>query len=742
MSKIALSSEEKNAENDLAKYVGWIKKSRNHWSTWRDEARECYKYYSGEQWTDQDKQYLKSENRQAVTFNRTTRTINAVVGMEVQNRQSVVYHPRGVEDGGLTDLATQAAKWVRDNCDAEDEESESFADTLICGIGWTSTRMDYEMVPEGQVIIERIDPFEMGVDPSSNKRNFDDSKYRFRIKKYSRAEFEERFPGKDWAGGGTFGFGDDGDKTHENTRDKYTREIGQIEESEIEVAQLQYYELEYVYFVEDQAGVMSEVPPKVIERVRAIAPLQGWKVSEEKRPKRKYEEVFLTPHEILEENELKCGSFTFSAITGLRDRNENTWFGLVRLMKDPQMWANKWLSQILHILNSQAKSGKLLYEAGAFTNPKRAATEWAKPNTMIEMTPGALGSGKIQQLQAMSFPPGMEMLLQYAVQAINDTPGVSTEMLGLANRNQAGVLEESRKQAGITVLAVFFDSLRRYRKEQGRVLLAYIRDYISDGRLIRISNGLGSQYTPLLRDKMSEQYDIVVDDAPSAPNQQEKTYKILAEMLPQLMQAGVPVPPELIDYAPLPSELKVKWRQHIEKSKQNPQAEAMAQMEMEKAKAEIASQLAKAKLDEAKAATEMASLNSDTSQAENAKATQEAMLRLNEMSIQAKMKMEEIDANERIRREELNSKLSFEREKASAELMTKLQIEQQRMELEALLKNKEIDTRVNEQEQNKGAVDIESALARALQPIEQKLQTKQVTVVRTPNGLEGQISVG
>src|SRR5690606_14554149 len=36
--------------------------------------------------------------------------------------------------------------------------------------------------------------------------------------------------------------------------------------------------------------------------------------------------------------------FTFQCITGERHKNKGTWFGLITMMRDPQMWANKWLS--------------------------------------------------------------------------------------------------------------------------------------------------------------------------------------------------------------------------------------------------------------------------------------------------------------------------------------------------------------------------------------------------------------
>jgi predicted glycosyl hydrolase (DUF1957 family) len=51
------------------------------------------------------------------------------------------------------------------------------------------------------------------------------------------------------------------------------------------------------------------------------------------------------------------GGFTYKCVTGYRDRNNGTWYGIVRAMIDPQRWANKFVSQSLHILNTGAKGG-------------------------------------------------------------------------------------------------------------------------------------------------------------------------------------------------------------------------------------------------------------------------------------------------------------------------------------------------------------------------------------------------
>ena len=62
---------------------------------------------------------------------------------------------------GNQEMLTAAGDWVRDQCQAEDEESDAFRDVLTAGMGWTDTLMDYDENPDGDVIIERRDPMLM-----------------------------------------------------------------------------------------------------------------------------------------------------------------------------------------------------------------------------------------------------------------------------------------------------------------------------------------------------------------------------------------------------------------------------------------------------------------------------------------------------------------------------------------------------------------------------------------------------
>lgn len=474
-----------------------------HSASWRTQAKEDYDFFAGHQYADADRAYLESQRRPVITFNRVGPIIDAVIGMELQNRQQICLSPRDQHDGVTADLLTRAIQWVREQSDAEDEESEAFSDVLICGMGWITTRLDYAQDPTGQVMIDRVDPFEMYWDPQSQKGNLNDANWIMRVKEIDAQQLIALWPDK-------------------------AADILDRGKDKVKVIEYQW-------------------------RAKETAPYNHFV----------YKQAFLCGQTLLSVQDCPYkDGFTYMAITGKRDRNQQCWFGLVRSMKDPQRWANKWLSQILHIINANAKGG-LLAERGAFANPRRAEEEWADPTSITILNDGGLN--KVQPKPTAPFPLGLDKLMEFAVGSIRDVAGVNVELLGLTNQYQAGVVEYQRKQAGISLLSGFFNALRRYRKQQGRVLLHFIQTYLADGRLMRLDSEKGPLYVPLLKPNNQIAYDVIVDQAPSSPNQKEQVKDVLLQLLPTLMQAGVSLPPDVLDYLPLPQSLVQAWKEGLQR---------------------------------------------------------------------------------------------------------------------------------------------------------------------------------
>lgn len=545
-------------------------------ANWRGGAKDDYAFVSGDQWMPDDLTLLTDQKRPPITFNYSEKMIDAVVGAEVSNRQEVTYKPREPSDAALSELWTNAAKWVRDEANIDDEETDAFRDCLICGMGWTHTRMSYEKDLDGMVETHRVDPLEMIADPSATKPGVSDRRYSFRLQ-----WVDERVAKRYWPESVAFttiGENNTGIDTitRGNRYEGDENDNPDMHKGQVQIRHYECVELEPFYRVATEKAIL-EVPASEFTKLRASLDEAG--VTYVKQFKRVYYYGYFANETLLEGDQSPTQEgFTYQCITGKRDRNKNTWYGLTRVMKDPQRWANKWLSQILHIINSNAKGG-LLAETGAFVDPQRAQDEWSMPESITLLREG--GINKIEQKTMPPYPAGLDRLMEFALSSLPQVTGINLEALGLAGREQANVLEQSRKQAAYGLLSPIFDSLRRYRKQQGRVLLDFIHKYISDGRLIRVGGPEAEQFIPLTKAEKAPHYDVIVDQSPQSPDSKSKTWEVLQAVLPNMMKAGLPIPPDVLDYVPLPAAMTIKWKRFIEQNKGNVSPEAMQKLQEE-----------------------------------------------------------------------------------------------------------------------------------------------------------------
>src|SRR5690242_653052 len=77
-----------------------------HSFDWRKEAKELFDFEAGHQWLAEDEEKLKTQNRPMVTFNVLSKFIDAVVGLQINNRQDIRCFPRQLGDTQVNELAT------------------------------------------------------------------------------------------------------------------------------------------------------------------------------------------------------------------------------------------------------------------------------------------------------------------------------------------------------------------------------------------------------------------------------------------------------------------------------------------------------------------------------------------------------------------------------------------------------------------------------------------------------------
>ena len=591
------------------KLKAWYRADRDASSKWRIEAREDYDFVAGRQWSAQDEAVLREQDRPPITFNRCLPIIKAVAGSEVNSRLDIQYLPREIGDAAKNELLTEAGRYLADEAEAEDEESDAFVDVAICGVGCIEMRLDYELDEAGAYVEDRVDPLEMVVDSTSRKRNFSDARRIFRAKSMDRAEAEGLFPDAD-PGDLDAAWAEDRDgEQHRQIQPGESRmdRPGSADEgtARVTIVECQWWERRRVTVVADpNTGETTDMDPAKAAILVRRAAAMGITIQAMSLTKRVYRRAFLGAT-VLEEGEAPAKDrFSYAFLTGDRDHNQGTYYGIVRPMKDPQRFANKWLSQTMDMLNRQAKGG-LLMEKAAVPDQAEFEASYGKPGAISWVEDGALRSGAMKDKPLPVLPAGHYQLMEFAIMSIRDSSGVNMELMGQKQQEQAGVLEYQRKQAAMTMLASLFDSLRRARKHIGRVRLYFIQTYLSDGRLVRILGDGSARMVPLLRDKTIGEYDVVIDDLPSSPNQKEVIWSTFTSVFPVIKDMITPqVLLEILPYSPFPASFVAKMRDLLAAQPGDPQAEQQQQIAVQTATAKIQDLLSGAALKQAKAERE------------------------------------------------------------------------------------------------------------------------------------------
>jgi hypothetical protein len=601
-----------DSDRVLKDFIARLPQAKQHQRESREEARKLYDLRAGHQMTPEEEAALDEKYDNAypkIAFNVTDKYVSAVEGLQVNNRQEMRFYPREEGDAGIDEFSTGVVKWCRDQSEAEDEETDAFGDVFLTGLGWIEHYLEDEEDPESPYIgQDRVDRMEMYYDPHARKKNLVDRRWDCRLKGFTEDEFEEKFGEQAW---GSFDGPDDASVQHVTQPDDYgTRSGGSNQPPMVYVADYQFCESVQHWIV---TANLPDPDTGQVQPMRELVTKSDWRVMKqalesagipyesERVSKKCYYRAWIRQDRILGKvRELKCG-FTREAITGKRDRNTNTWYGIGRVIRDPQLWLNKFFASILYTLMTNAKGG-LMAEEDAFEDTAEAERTWANPAAITFTTPGAVSGGKIQPKPPAPYPAGMEALMRFTMDILPGTSGISPELLGLADRDQPGVLEAQRKQSAMAIIAWVFDAMRRYYKRSGKLMLSMIAEYLNEGQLIRITGDEGVKYKRLIKDNLVRRFDIIVDESPTSVNMQERAWLSMKEAIPMAAQLGATAPPSAIKYIPgLPQEFKAEWLKSLQDPQKQQEAQEGQQLMKGQIQAEIAKDQTQAQLNAAKA---------------------------------------------------------------------------------------------------------------------------------------------
>ena len=594
-----------------------LKKASELSGQWRKEAEENDSFVAGHQWEREDRDQLKENGKPAITYNRIEPMVNAVLGTEIQHRQKMIFiprHPTSEEASGASDLATEAYSWALDQCGGEFERTLAFKDMIIRGIGWVNFRMDYEEDLDGKFILSKVDGMDMYFDPDARQQNLADAKWVARVRVLPLDQVEQQWPdkvkdirGAEVAKENTNPFGggsgiqptvitnpvpqspvglqytnytpggagqtstETGGVSSYGTQSTTYPERNPHSRGYVDIIEYQWVERHTVYRVTDADDNVSFLDDDEFKNIKKRLKKMDDELDIVKQYRKRYHRAYLCGDVLLQEDELPFGRFTYQAMTCAWDAKEKNWYGLVRAMKDPQRGANKYFSLGVHLFSVSPK-GTMLAESGAFMNPQKASRDWSRPGSIINLKPGAISQSMVKVEPPPAFPQAATTMIQYSIESLRDVTGINMEMMGQSEGPEAGSTIQKRQTQGMTILAPLFNSYARYRETEALLTFDFLKKFLTDGRWIRIGGPYNSQYLQLVKDDLADSYDLMLDDAPTDPNQKMAVWENLQPLLPMLVRQGS-FPIALLDYAPLPASVTSAIKREIENLAQQGQQE-------------------------------------------------------------------------------------------------------------------------------------------------------------------------
>lgn len=569
-------------ENTLLTWIGReLNAARLHVEKWRAEAKQAYRFRDGKQLSDADLKILKAQQRPDNAFNSAQKFIRFVTGVEAYAPEALIFSPIDESDDRqqeLGEFVTRAYDWALAKSYGDYERSRAFEDLIVSGMGWEDYYVDRSRDPRGLPATCRL-PYDEMWWPQTSRQNLDGTRWRARESLIDKEEALARWPDQESLIHAAVSRGSIQDRPEASTIVEYItpyietkplEEMGVVDpkKGKVKILEFQWFDDKQGYYFYDplereDVWLSNEEFSTYRSRLKSLLRQEVKDYVSQSR--KVYQKVFLlnSKHQLGSTLELKGGRFTFNCMTGHYDEEEKIWYGFMRVLIDPQKYANKFFNQVLEIMGHQAKGG-LLYEEGAIKAKQVDQFEenYSKPGTSQEVAPQAISGGKIKDKPLPQLPAASMAVMEFCIRAMDNVSGFSPETAwGQGAGNVPGVTQKQRQRASLWLLSKEFSSLSRFRLDEGYIIFELLKT-LADDRLIRVGKPLEGEVVKLMREPFALEYELNLDDTERDPNIRQAYQESVLAIAPTLIRMNKFLP-ELLDYFVLPVKIRQALKQAI-----------------------------------------------------------------------------------------------------------------------------------------------------------------------------------
>jgi hypothetical protein len=352
--------------------------------------------------------------------------------------------------------------------------------------------------------------------------------------------------------------------------------------------------------------------------------------------------------------------------------------GIGENLLSPQDLLNKVSSQELHVVNTTANSGWQMEEDQLVNlEPEELESRGAETGLVLVRKKGTQPLEKIQPNQV---PTGLDRIGFKADEFMKDISGVSDSKRGFDRADVAAKAIQAKQAAGTVNLAMPIFNLNRTRRILARNVLDLVQTFYHEERLLRITKGglipetqemVVNQTTPegtVVNDLTLGEYEVVISAVPARETYEESQFQ---EAL-ALRQLGVAIPDDvLVEHSHLNRKREIAERIKAANGGAEPSEAEQRMREAEVTLKELEAEEKKATVLKGQADAALSMVRAQKEGGQGGEAQLEAQVEMEKAAAEMALKREKMLADIQLAREKLAAEIGLKREEMRQNLLLK-----------------------------------------------------------------------
>ena len=563
-----------------------------------EEQKEARRYFHSCQYSPEQHNILRRRRQPPLTWNRTNRKINQIVGVVERGRADPKALPRHVRSEQGAELATQVIRYVLESNDFKGIDPWCLMQVCIDGVAGVQLVLTKDDKDQVEIALPWVIGDEYFYDPKSYHVDFSNKRYEGISKWFDIEEAIELFPDKEDQLRGLI----EGDSDLTTNADR-----------------------EYKWVIAST------------QRVRII---EHWY-----KHRGKWCWAFYVSTVILDEgispffDERGKSMSSFRMFSTAVDHDGDR-YGFVRNLKGPQDSLNQSKSKSLHVANSR----RVIADKGAVDDVEKTRIEMARPDGYIEINPGRMLKPDDKPADLAAFTA----MAESAANEIDQFASINMAVLsGASMANISGRAIELLRQPGMAELGPLILNYRQWKLQLYRAIWNTAQRHWTSEKWIRITDdetqkaafvqlnalSLDQFGRPVMVNALGAlDVDIMLEEGQDVASLEQDLFELLKGYPP-----GTFPPSVLIEMWPGPRSLKnriLKMMQPPPPKPPDPMQIAAAKLQMEGAAVKNAKTAADARKSDAQAqkASVEAGTIASTSQIELGQAQHQMLTELLQMA--------------------------------------------------------------------------------------------------------------